>query len=303
MGSFEWFVAKGGYHCEVRLWQDLGAEHPTPTQVLFPDYTLAWRRYPPMVEHPVLYRIFADVEPTAAGIQGFANQYGLLGVWGTVWPDDAKTVMAVHGEPVAQWQASIHALRDALLVWDVLQRRDHETLGRWAPVEVKDDVPYVRMSPEAPMARGWPFVQERHRPDGMLALALRDPKSYVVEPLPPEDAWGWAFAWLQAQINWHLTAYVTPHLGYDPETDTAVPFAMQLMPKHLYGALWLQFALSVGGKEWDRHCLQCGTWFRVPAKARRPNTAYCSTRCRVRAARQRQTDAAATTGRPLSSGG
>jgi hypothetical protein len=297
MGSFEWFVAKGGYHCEVRLWQELGAERPVPTQVVFPDYTLAWRRYAPMEHEQVLYRTFADLDSSPEGIQGFANKYGLLGVWGTVWPEDTTTVMPVHGEPVAQWQQYIREMRRALMVWEVLQRRDHETLARWAPVEIEGDQLYYRVPPESPLAGGRPFVKEPRRPDGMLALALRDPHSYVVEPLPPHDAWGYAFAWLQAQINGHLAEYVTPHLGYDPETDTGVPCTMQLMPKHLYGALWLLFALSVSGKAWDRQCRECHTWFRVPVKARRPNTAYCSTRCRVKAARQRQTTAAVAVSR------
>jgi hypothetical protein len=125
----------------------------------------------------------------------------------------------------------------------------------------------------------------------MLALALREPASYLIEPLPAPDVEGYALAWLQAQLNWHLTEYVTPSVGYDEEGDIAVPLVpltMHPMPKHLYGALWLQFALIVG-VEWDQPCQQCGTWFRVPANARRPTTAYCSTRCRVKAARQRQT--------------
>ena len=134
-------------------------------------------------------------------------------------------------------------------------------------------------------------MKEQRRPDGLHSLALREPKAYLVEPLPPGDVGGYALVWLQEQINWHLAAYVIPYVGYDQESHTPIPLTMQTMPKHLYGALWLQLALSVRGTERDQQCRQCGTWFRVPAKARRSSTTYCSTRCRVKAARQRQASA------------
>jgi hypothetical protein len=288
MSYFEWFVAKGGYHCAVRPWQALGAADPVPTEVVYPDHTLAWRRYRPMEDKPVLYRTFVDTDPTDTGIQDFADQYGLLGLWGNVWPEDAQTSMPVHGEPLTQWLACLSDLRDALTVWDVLLRRDQATLAGWVEMDVETDVPAVRPSPEGPLARGRPFLKERRVSDGMLAFALRDPHRYVVESLPPGNAWGWALAWLQAQINWHLTEYTTPFVEYDAEDDSPVPFTMRTMPKHLYGALWLQLAVSMRGTDRDLQCRKCGNWFRVPPKARRPTTAYCTTKCRVQAARQRQ---------------
>jgi hypothetical protein len=304
MGHFEWPVAKGGYHCDERLWQDIGEAHPgaTKVRVLTPGHTLAWRHSRPLVDTPVLYRTFADVEPTEAGIQRFANHYGLLGLWGVVVLDEGLPVQA---EPFAKWQEYIRDMRHALMVWDVLRWQDQETLHRWVTreqggLEQDGKVLYYRIAPDAPLSGGRPFLKEPRRSDGMLSLALRDPQSYVVEPLPPSDVEGYALAWLQVQINWHLAEYVNPYVGYDPESDSAVPLTMQPMPKHLYGALWLQFALSVGGKEWDQQCRECNTWFRVPAKARRPNTAYCSTRCRVKAARQRQTDSAVAVSRSAS---
>jgi hypothetical protein len=294
MSYFEWFVAKDGYHVAVRPWQALGVAHPVPTEVVYPDYTLAWRRYQPMEGKQVLYRTFVDTDPTAEGVQDFANQYGLLGLWGNVWPEDTEPSMPVHGEPIAQWLAYLADLRDALEVWDVLLRRDQAALAGWVSMGVDNDVPYVRPAPDGPLARGRPFVKQRQLADGMLALALRDPHIYVVESLPPGNAWGIALTWLQAQINWHLTEYTTPFLAYDEADDSAVPMRMQTMPKHLYGALWLQFALSVRGTDRDLQCRNCGNWFRVPPKARRPNTAHCSTKCRVQAARRRLAEAATT---------
>jgi len=293
MGAFTWFVAQSGYCCDVQPWQDLGAAQPTPTAVLFPDSTLHWRRYAPMAKYEVLYRTFAELDPSPAGLLGFANTYGLLGLWGNVWPGGTPTAMPVHGEPVAHWQDAIRDLREALMVWDVLQRHDQEALARWVlRQETTDGVLSLIWTPEAPFRRGRPFVKESERPEGTFGLALRDPHASVAEPLPTHDVWGMACAWLQERINEHLEAYVMSRVGYDPDTDTVVPFTMQHMPKHLYGALWLQFALSLGGEGWDRHCAQCGRWFRVPAKARRQNTVYCSTACRVKAARQRHATAA-----------
>jgi hypothetical protein len=295
MGTFEWFVAKEGYCCAAQLWQDLGAAQPTPTPVLFPDATLHWRRYAPMQEYEVLYRTFAELDPSPEGLLGFANTYGLLGLWGNVWPGDTPTAMPVHGESVAQWQDAIRDMREAVMVWDVLQRHDQEALSRWVlRQEAEDGGLSIVWTAEAPFRRGRPFMKEGQRPSGPAGLPLRDPHAFIAEPLPPHDVWGAACSWLQDRINAHLEAYVMPRVGYDAATDTVIPFTVQLMPKHLYGALWLQFASSLGGEAWDRHCAQCGRWFRVPAKARRQNTVYCSTPCRVKAARQRQATAAGT---------
>jgi hypothetical protein len=239
----------------------------------------------------VLYRTFADVEPTEAGIQRFANHYGLLGLWGSLYLDEAQTALPIQGELLAKWQQYIRDMRHALMVWDVLRRQEQETLQRWVTVEKDGNFLYYRVAPEAPLYGGQPFLKEQRRPDGLHSLALREPKAYLVEPLPPGDVGGYALAWLQEQINWHLAAYVIPYIGYDQESHTPIPLTMQTMPKHLYGALWLQLALSVRGTERDQQCRQCGTWFRVPAKARRSSTTYCSTRCRVKAARQRQASA------------
>jgi hypothetical protein len=294
MGTFEWFVAHEGYCCAVAPWQDLGAAQPTEAPVLFPDATLHWRRYAPMEEYPVLYRTFAELDASPESLLGFANTYGLLGLWGNVWPG-STTTMPVHGEAVAHWEEAMRDMRDALLVWDVLQRHDQEALARWVlRQETVGGGLSIVWTPEAPFCRGQPFLQESQRPKRMLGMALRDPHVSVAPSFPTHDVWGMACAWLQERINAHLAAYVTPQMGYDPDAKAVIPCTMQLMPKHLLGALWLQCALSLGGEAWDRHCAHCGRWFRVPPKAHRQTTVYCSTACRVKAARQRQATAAGT---------
>jgi hypothetical protein len=292
MGRFEWAVAKGGYQwCEVSPLENLEGGQPgaARVRVLTPKYTLTWHRYGPLEDTPVLYRTFADVEATEAGIQSFANQYGLLGLWKPFSLDETQPGLSVQGEPLAAWQGRILAMRNTLKVWDVLRRRDQETLQHWVTQKEHGDFLRYIVSPDAPLYGGQPFFEEPRLPDGMLSLALRESESYIVKPPVPRNVEGFAITWLRAQINKRITTYVTPYVGYAQESDTDIPLAMQTMPKHLYGALWLELALNVRGTEWDQQCWQCGTWFRVPAKARRSSTAYCSTRCRVKAARQRQT--------------
>src|SRR5215468_3609094 len=131
MGTFQWFVAQGGYCCAEEIWQDFGASEPVQAQVLFPDSTLHWRRYAPMQETPVLYRTFAELDASPEGLLGFANAYGLLGLWGNVWLGDTPTAMPVHGESLAHWQDCIRDMREAVMVWDVLQRHDQGALSRW----------------------------------------------------------------------------------------------------------------------------------------------------------------------------
>jgi len=290
MVQFAWSVAQDGYRwCEARP-LDAGQLSATSTRMLTPGFTLAWHRYHPLEDAPALYRAFAEVEPTEEGIQAFANHYGMLGLWEAVVLDDK----IAQGERLEVWQEHILAMRHTLWVWEALLQRDQATLHRWFTMEDHGSFANVVYRPDTPFPMGVPHVVPQFVDDPQVEAAmLSTPRHgsgglYIDEPPVPRDVAGLALAWLRAQINTRLAKGCYAYVGYVQERDAAIPLALQTMPRHVCGALWLQLALVVRGTERDQQCRQCGNWFRVPAKARRANTAYCSTRCRVKAARQRQ---------------
>lgn len=304
MAQFEWGIAREGYvWCDARPFQDpqsalvrLGGK-----RFLIPVFTLAWKRYYPMEEKPALYREFAAVEPTEVGIQAFANKYGFLGLGE---PIAVAEEQHSHGEDLLIWQAELCYMAHAVCVWEAIQGHDHAALARWFRLEKHERYANIYYEPDTP----WPFGVPRVSPQTLYDQEQRDITLFLFTNLPtarsgldvpaavsepdiPTNAAGLALAWLQCQLNVKLTAHVALYVGYMDDPTSRIPLALQTMPKNLCGALWLQFALALRGTERDQQCRQCGEWFRVPAKARRASTAYCSTRCRVKAARQRQASA------------
>jgi hypothetical protein len=111
---------------------------------------------------------------------------------------------------------------------------------------------------------------------------------WLPTPPPRLDPPTIAHLWLQSVINYQLGLSVNVVLAETDDKGEGGALAPQIMPRNLAGAVWLQFATGLRGAEWRRQCPQCDDWFHVHANARRANTTYCSTRCRVRASRQRQ---------------
>ena len=63
--------------------------------------------------------------------------------------------------------------------------------------------------------------------------------------------------------------------------------ALHIVPSSLLGALWLQFALAIGGEKKYRECATCGMWLELSRAAFRTSRHYCSEGCRSRAYRGR----------------
>src|SRR5216683_297814 len=123
MGYFEWGVESEGYE-----WREAHPVReqkisPTTERFLTPGFTLAWKRYQPLEDTPALYRTFAEVDRTEAGIQAFANAYGALGVGEHISLVDGP---AAHGEHFDFWETHLLAMQHVLLVWDALKARAHE---------------------------------------------------------------------------------------------------------------------------------------------------------------------------------
>jgi hypothetical protein len=63
---------------------------------------------------------------------------------------------------------------------------------------------------------------------------------------------------------------------------------IHLIPRHLLGALWLQFALAVGGEKEYRACPSCRGWFELSPETAKKSKMYCKEACRSRAYRDRK---------------
>jgi hypothetical protein len=66
---------------------------------------------------------------------------------------------------------------------------------------------------------------------------------------------------------------------------------LDIVPRSLLGALWLQAAQMVDGNFTYQRCEGCGHWFEIKPPATRRTKQFCTASCRVRAHRQRKAEA------------
>ena len=94
--------------------------------------------------------------------------------------------------------------------------------------------------------------------------------------------------WLQLQrfVNRRLERSFAPRLLVG---DSDRP-QIYLVPQHLHGALWWQFAQAVDSGRTHRHCDQCGKWVEISwsTGGRRSHARFCSDSCRVRHSQQQK---------------
>jgi hypothetical protein len=286
MAYFSWGVACDGYRwcdaCEVTE----GDGRSTRARFLTPGFTFAWRRYRPLEGTPVLFRTFGEVLPTEEGIQGFASQYGTLGVHKLIAMPNEQHAL---GECFETWCQEIGAMQHAICVWDALKHKDADALHVcFAQEDPSLPAPVVTLNFER-SSTPWPWEVETLRATAQFRqeewreeLAFRH-----AGPGIPRDDPGYALVWLRALVNSHLADYTGMRLDSVPERAPGLSMALEMVPTNLLGVLWLQLARAIESDPRDQRCPQCQAWFRAPAKARRSSTTYCSPRCRMRASRER----------------
>src|SRR5579872_2624654 len=86
-------------------------------------------------------------------------------------------------------------------------------------------------------------------------------------------------------------------VGYTFETDlrlqlswngTAKAGEVHAVPRTLFAALCLQFALALAGNKNYQQCVSCGKWFELLPGVNRADRQTCSQTCRTRVYRQRK---------------
>jgi hypothetical protein len=255
-------------------------------------------KYQPLAAFSGVFRVFADTEPSRDGIKAFADRFGPLG------PDIAKQIPLYDrpqatgiplgtGDPLAAWTDEILTMRFAIDIWEAARSGDVGRLERvihWQPdgsgVEIAGHpgVPAGQL-PAAParVERAW--IASTHLGDDVLGRFV------------PGDLVKPALHYLQSKINEKLEGRASPRLLWDAERER---LGLYIVPTGLIGALWLQFARAVERDSRFRQCAECGLWFELAPGTARADKLYCSTPCRTKAYRKRQSEAVRLHGEGLS---
>jgi hypothetical protein len=86
-------------------------------------------------------------------------------------------------------------------------------------------------------------------------------------------------------------------LGYTFETDLRLKLSwnaaakggeVHAIPRNLFAALCLQFALALAGNKHFQQCVSCGKWYELLPGVNRADKQTCSQTCRTRLYRQRK---------------
>jgi hypothetical protein len=251
-------------------------ESKSPQRVLTPVAPGQDRTYNPL-DHLVLFREYSFLHHgSQEDILAFANNYGLL-VEDRFIPENSDSVIL--GDEFNTWTANAYAMNRCVEIWDYLTTGNVTSLlqrFQWRKTRWHYVWPFVGLS-----------VQER------LGGAIEPPKGIdfnSTDPRPP------ARLWLQQEINLQIMGHVSPRLLH--ELDLKGRFHGQILtivPNHLLGALWLQFAQAIAGNKRHRSCRLCGRWFEISkdADARTVRRLFCSDSCKTLDYRKRKEQALA----------
>jgi hypothetical protein len=252
-----------------------------------------WRRYWPLVDAIGLFRAFADTEISEKGILEFAEKYGALGLSQDIEiPSDTDTEADTgpieagfefdfgKGESLALWVDEILGLKHVLKVWDALQVMSVDDLQTWFRVE--DFHGALRASYDAgePIRRAT-FTHERSPQTTMQEFQWY--LSHAEIRRITEDPSTVALSFIRTLIEARLREQVGARIVYQDEADLG-PLAVNLVPKSLLGAIWLQAAQAIEANKAFGRCRQCRSWFEIPpelvALGKRKDLGYCSVSCR-----------------------
>jgi hypothetical protein len=229
--------------------------------------------------------ILAATEPSEAGVQAFADQFGLLGT-GAEMIQVKQTAMGSVvgiGEPLSVWRHLIGHLRAVIELWEQAVAGDVERLAqhiRWSP-----DGPWVAYDTHAATQIG----ADGPPPDwGGEMIWMERLHGPLHEAMKPGDLVRPAFTWVAQKVNEALKDGVATQLGWNAERTA---LRLQLMPTSLAGAVWLQLASAIERNVQFRPCAECGTWFEVSPGVGRANKLFHTAACRTRAYRRRQAEA------------
>jgi hypothetical protein len=222
------------------------------------------RSYQPLLDYRTLFRSFAYLEPTESAILGFASEFGLLA--GDAYlsvamrdPLHTQQTVEVMAEPFGAWKAEIHALRTLLNLWDSARVGDVSRLRELIQVIGPSDAKVLWTVPEGKI----------------LSQAM---EQLIAQTVGTKDLESFALEYVRYSINWRLQVLSFPILQPD-QGNHRLPLSVH--PTGLLGALWLQFARSLDGKDY-RRCRQCAKWMEIARGVARSTKQFCDGACRFK---------------------
>jgi hypothetical protein len=179
-------------------------------------------------------------------------------------------------------------MRRLTYLWDLIQRNYEEGLARhirWE--EDPPEGPCIRFdSHPGPVSGGAPSLGGV-RISEVIASAASDPE--LLGEFRAGGVARLAKVYLQVQLDLHLHhAAEDVRVGMRWDSRRGHPALSYWCPS-LLSAVWLEFATAVNENVGHGRCRECGTWFVVAPNAFRSSRTSCSTSCRSRGYRQRQT--------------
>jgi hypothetical protein len=242
----------------------------------------------PLIDHPTLFRTFANLEPTEEAFARFANQYGWLGV--SVFlishQDEAQKVVQFNhrgqGEPLWRWKREHHQMRTVMPFLTAIQNRDTAFLKKWIHI-LPDAVNFECTDPALGLRFGSICSRQQLR-DWLWQWGMRGRTE-------DERIVRFASGWAQEHINKAMSSGRSEHsmtsvrILLNHEADA---MRLHIVPDTLLAAMWLQCARVLTLNPTFRACERCGTWFELSADKKRKHTKYCSDRCKVSAYRNRK---------------
>ena len=240
--------------------------------------------YLPLHEELAAFQAFADLDPTRDNVASFVRKFGvLLHKHSLLVPDVVSPQPAPHGEPLLFWEEETRAMRNAVDVFDALDKP--RRLSEWIRLDSPTGDPHRVLL----FCRGEEGERERFAEiasatsrTSLLGYILGQPRDVALRRA------GQFF--VQQEINSRLEECAAPKLLYNPESDQ---LELRITPTNLLGALWLQFARAVEASKTYRRCRVCTQWFEVSVEGKRRHSKYCSDRCRMKAYRDRRNEAVA----------
>ena len=290
--DFNWHVAESGYR-----WLDHGSTEfvgtvgtpPFLTEAPASEQSSPWlRQYRPLEEFSGLFRVFAGTELTRVAILAFANRFGPLGgnLSIPIVENVQKTQPIDFGEMLFAWGQEIRAMWDVVKLWDLVRKADHMGLRECIVWSEKPRM-VVYEPPLGTTARGMTI---RSGPARALAvIAGENLRSDLFESFRPGDLVEPAYWYLRHIVNEHLKDRASARLLQSRQGNRPT---VNLIPTGLIGALWLQCAQAIENGNEFRQCAECGLWFELTPRTARVDKIFCSSACRTRAYRKRQSEVA-----------
>jgi hypothetical protein len=295
--DFAWFRATD------YVWRDANPLSPDGRSVLGvqPLFSGPGRIHQPQLRplelNTGLFKEFAEVAIDLDSIAAFAKRYGPLGIPTTAAPPDwsdrkalkwllgprDRAELTIVGEAFGDWVQNMAAMRLVMNLWDALRERDKTTLSRlmkrtkdrdghgWCSC-VSDAVPSHR---EVSFS-GW-------FPDcGTLAASARTGITRI--------------------INNQLQPPTRPPMSPELKLGDDGGWSLNVPPRSLADALWLQCAMAIASNPEFYRCKICGRYFEVSKYGSRLDRKTCGTACRSRAHRARKGEAVKLAARGMKPG-